>query len=168
MNEPPLLPALVCQRCGATNPPSATKCWLCEGGGTANPYAVPASLKPAGSAPGAVESAPSSRVESRTQKVFSVLLGTAVVLALVVGVGLAVQEPGMLVPYLIVITPPFLATGGRALASVAKNEKPKASTLFLTFVWSGLFTAMALALLVVASVIAVFLWCIHTLAGAGR
>lgn len=151
--EPPLMPALVCQRCGATNPPHAVKCWLCERRGQPNPYAVP-TLMPASPADGS-----STPARSRVQFVFLCLLIGCIALAVFIGVGIAVQDAGMLVPYLVVITPAFLATGVRAALAVGRNQQPKASTLFFTFLWSGLFTAMALSLIVVASIIALFLWC---------
>lgn len=157
MNEPPLMPAQICQRCGATNPPHATKCWLCEQRDVRNPYAVP--MLPMSNAPAEVQ----TEAQRRVQLVFLCLLIGSAALALLVGVGIGVQDPGLLVPYLIVIAPAFLVTGVRAAIMVGFKQQPKPSTLFLTFLWSGVFTAMVLLLLIVASVIALFLWCVHSL-----
>lgn len=159
MSTPPLLPSKICQRCGATNPPIATTCWLCEGRGAVNPYAATAPLQPM---PDAGPPA-NSWAQSRVEIICLGLLGMAIILAVLVGVGIGVQDPGMLIPYLIVAGPPFLATGVRALASAGRSQKPTPSKLFLTFVWSTMFTVLALVLLVVASVLALIFWCISVL-----
>ena len=157
MSEPPRLPNTSCLRCGATNPPHATKCWLCDRSGAVNPYATEPQVQTLdASACGRGANAPAS-AQHRVQTIFTSLLIGAVILALIIAVGLGAQEPGLLVPYFILIGPPFLATGARALYSVSLNEKPKPSTLFLTFIWSGLFTVM----LTVAAVIALFVMCIN-------
>jgi hypothetical protein len=158
MSEPPLLPALVCQRCGATNPPQAVKCWLCERRDNPNPFADPL-LAPVDSSTAVVQTG----AQSRVQLVFLGLLGLCIAAAVLIGVGIAVQEPGLLIPYAIVIGPAFLATGVRAALMIGRKEQPKPSTLFLTFLWSGVFTALVLVLIVMASVIAFFLWCFHML-----
>lgn len=157
MSEPPLMPALVCQRCGATNPPHAVKCWLCERRDSPNPYAVPALAATSAGA------GTQTQGQSRVQLVFLGLLIGSAALALLIGAGIVVQDPGMLIPYLIVVGPAFLATGVRAALMTGRKEQLRPSTLFFTFLWSGLFTAMALMLLVVASIIALFLWCIQVL-----
>lgn len=162
MSEPPLLAALVCQKCGTTNPPHAARCWLCDGTGKTNPYAAsPPMLQPidkAGAKPSLLVK-PNERVEM----VFTFLVGGTVALALLVGVGLAAQDPGLLVPYVIILGPAFLVTGVRAAYTITKQEQLRASSLFWTFLWSGLFTVAVLGVLVMASIIALFLWCVHAL-----
>ena len=159
MSEPPQLPNTTCPRCGASNPPHATQCWLCVRSGTTNPYAPQLQSQSTASSP----SAGSAFAQDRTQTVFTALLIGSVVLAIMIGIGIGAQEPGMLVPYFIVIGPSFMATGVRAMVSVGQREKPKASTLFLTLIWSGIFTFLALVLLAVAAFVALFVWCIHML-----
>ncbi|MGN6543699.1 MAG: hypothetical protein ACTHK7_01525 [Aureliella sp.] len=158
MSEPPLMPAMVCRRCGATNPPHAVKCWLCEKRDHSDPYAV-STLAPLPSGPGAKAEL------SRVQLVFLGVLIACAAVALLIGVGIGVQDPGMLVPYAVVVGPAFLATGVRAAVMIGRKEQPRPSSLFFTFLWTSLFMAMALILLVVASVIAFFLWCVHMLTG---
>lgn len=160
MSEPPLMPAMVCRRCGATNPPHAVKCWLCEKRDHSGPYAVSTlAASPAG---------PGAKAElSRVQLVFLGALIACAAVALLIGVGIGAQDPGMLVPYAVVVGPAFLATGVRAAVMIGRKEQPRPSSLFFTFLWTGLFTAMALILLVVASVIALFLWCVHMLTVTG-
>lgn len=161
MSEPPQLPATTCLRCGASNPPHAAKCWLCERNDTKNPYAVQSHLQ--SNAP--PQRGSSLSAQGRVEVVFASLLIGALILAIIVGVGIAAQDPGLLIPYLIVIAPPIMATSVRALVSVSQHKKPSAYALFMTFLWSGLFTILALVLLVVATVVALFVWCLHMLAG---
>ncbi|MCC6510376.1 MAG: hypothetical protein IT423_14830 [Pirellulaceae bacterium] len=155
--DPPMLPALVCQKCGATNPPHATTCWLCNGTDD-NPYSAPPSQEP-----NLLQTPVLSPTQSRVEIVFMLLLAVTIGFAGLVGIGIAVQDPGMLVPFLIIVGPAFIATGSRALVSVAKGERPKASALFVTLLWSGMFTALTIALLVVSAVIALFLMCAQML-----
>lgn len=160
--DPPLLPALICQKCGATNPAHATSCWLCKGAGT-NPYAAAPSIQPTSTASRSIVQTPPA--QSRAEDVFLVLLLLVLVLAILIAVGLAIQDRGMLVPYLVVVAPALVATGGRALYSVAKGERPKPSALILVFLWSTMATIGLAVLLAVASVIALFLMCISLLNG---
>jgi hypothetical protein len=161
MNEPPRLQPTVCQRCGASNPPHATKCWLCARQGNTDPYAPPTQLQSAGSATNIL----GTGAQSRAETVYAGLLVSAVVLAFIIGLGLGAQDPGLLIPYLIVIAPAFLATAARLMYGVVRKEKTKPSALLLAFV-SGLSFILVLGLLAMASVVAFFLWCLWSLSGA--
>ncbi len=79
------------------------------------------------------------------------------------GVGFAMQDPGVLVPYAILVGPAFLATGVRALHGYAADGKPNAAKLLTTFFLSGIFTFLALTVLAVASFLAFFVWCVSQL-----
>ena len=158
MKEPPMLPALYCRRCGSMNPPHARQCWLCGPNEPTELAAPSQALMPDAeffNDPGI------PRRQSLAQSISAVLLVVCVVLTILVGVGLAAQDPGALVPYAIVVGPAFFATGVRALHKTSHGEKPSASSLLLTFLMSGVFTFMAVVLLAVASAIAMFVWCVH-------
>jgi hypothetical protein len=155
MNEPPIMPTLFCQRCGATNPPYAAQCWLCSTGNRSGASAPAQLVSIASITP--EQTGLQSNV--RTQHICAVLLVACIVLTSLIGVGIAVQDPGMLIPFVIVIAPAFLATGVRALHGIANENGPKASALLLTFLLSGLFTALGLVLLAIALFVAFCIWC---------
>ncbi len=158
MNEPPLLPALYCSRCGSMNPPHATACWLCGPNNTSQASESSAILIPD---PQFLNDPGIRRNQSLAQALSAVLLVVCVVLTILVGVGLAAQEPGSLVPYAIFVGPAYLATGVRALYKTSHGERPTAASLLMTFLMSGVFTFMAVILLAVASFVAFFVWCLH-------
>ena len=160
MSEPPKLPSTVCPRCGATNPPHIAQCWLCQRQETADPYAAPAEL----SATDVPAAGPPAAAQQRSESVYAALLLGAVFLAVIIGVGLGAQDPGLLVPYLIVIAPAFLATAARFMFGIARGEQTKPSALLVAFV-SGLSFVLVLGLLAIASIVALFLWCIWALGG---
>ena len=159
MNEPPRLPPLLCTRCGAANPPYATQCWLCSASDRGQSDAT-AQLVPLTE----FTNDPSKlRTQSRAQQVCAGLLVASLVLTFLIAIGFAVQDRGMLIPLLIVAGPAYLATGLRALHDFSTDKQIKASSLLLTFLFSGLFGVLALALFVVASCVAFFVWCLSLL-----
>jgi hypothetical protein len=159
MIEPPLQPVLLCQRCGATNPTYATQCWLCSTSDrTAS--AVPARLIPLGEF---ANDPARLRSLSRTQQICAGLLVASVVLTLLVVIGCAVQDRGMLIPLLIVVGPAYLATGLRALHDYSSDRRFKPSSLLLTFLFSGLFGVLALILFAIVAFVAFFVWCLSEL-----
>jgi hypothetical protein len=159
MNEPPLLPTLICQRCGAANPPYAKQCWLCSTSDRSGSVAA-ARLVPLTEL---IDDPARLRSQSRTQTICAALLVGCVALTVLIVVGFSIQDPGMLIPLLIVVGPAYLATGVRALHGFARNGKPKASSLLLTFLFSGMFTILAVVLLAIASFVAFFVWCFSQL-----
>jgi hypothetical protein len=159
MNEPPRMPPLLCRRCGAANPPYAKVCWLCSTGDRTESNLASALIPFT-----EFENDPARmRSLSRTQQFCAGLLVACVVLTLLVVIGFAIQDRGMLIPLLIVVGPAYLATGLRALHDFATDKQLKASSLLLTFLFSGLFGVLALALFIVASCIAFFVWCLSQL-----
>jgi hypothetical protein len=153
------MPPLVCKRCGAANPPYATVCWLCSTGDRAESSSASALVPFTEFANDPIR----MRSFSRTQQICAGLLVACVVLTLLVVIGFTIQEPGMLIPLLIVIAPAYLATGLRALHDYSTDKQLKASSLLLTFLFSGLFGVLALALFIVASCVAFFVWCLSQL-----
>ncbi len=150
--EPPVLPPLICERCGATNSPLATACFLCDKRGADNPYAPAASLK--------ALAAPVNPTERRLEGVFLGLWGICLLLTVLIGVGIGMQAPGALVPYFIVIGPAYLTTGIRAAFNSSRNQPNRASSLFMAFMWSGLLTIGVIGMLIVASIALLFVFCL--------
>ncbi len=159
MNEPPVLPTLVCNRCGAANPAYAQQCWLCSTSdrSESDPSAKLVPLTDFANDPARLRS------QSRTQSICAALLVACVLLTVLIAIGFAVQDQGMLIPLVIAVGPAYMATGVRALHGFATDGQPKASSLLLTFIFSGMFTLLALGLIVIASFVAMFVWCLSQL-----
>ena len=167
--QPPQLPPLVCSRCGSMNPPYATQCWLCSGassagstsGSSAGLSGTVAGLVPADQY---VADPAIARWHARTQTICAALLVVCVVLTVLIAIGIAVDQPGALIAFGIVVGPAYLATGLRALRSMTTHEKMDASKLLITFILSGTFTVLAIFFLVIASFVAFFVWCLYEVA----
>lgn len=165
--EPPVLAQVVCPKCGAANYAHAQSCWICHIDlkgqiADANPYA-PDSPQVAVAATAATPAV--SPAQSRVETVFLCLLVAIVVLAGLVGIGLGVQDSGLLTLYLVVIVPSLGAAGVRGLYSVAKGETPQPSKMFGTLIFSALITLGVGALLIVCTVIFLFMMCAQMLSG---
>ncbi len=163
MKEPPLQPVLICQRCGAANPTYAAKCWLCSTTESTGDFSGPnfaPRLVPLGEYP---QDPGQTRSLSRTQQVCAGLLVACVLLTILIVIGCSIQDPGMLVPLLIVVGPAYLATGLRALHDYSSNRQLSPSSLLLTFLFSGLFGVMALVLFAIVTFVAFFVWCLAQL-----
>ena len=164
MQEPPQLAPSICQLCGASNPPHVSKCWLCSGRESGNPFASAAPISPDADAAG---QSGFSAAEQRNQEVFAVLLVACCVLAILIGIGFARTDPGVLVFYAILVGPAFLVTGLRAAYDASQRRTPLPSRLLFTLLWSGITTVLVLFLLVVACVIGLFIFCVSQLRFGG-
>lgn len=169
--EPPVLAQVVCPKCGAANYAHVQACWICHAElkgqiAEGNPYAVPGDGQAVTAATTAAPPAVSP-AQSRVETVFLCLLVAIVVLAAFVGIGLGVQDSGLLTLYLIVIVPSLGAAGIRGLYSVAKGETPHPSKMFGTLIYSALITLGVGALLIVCTVIFLFMMCAQFLSGLG-
>jgi hypothetical protein len=85
-----------------------------------------------------------------------------------VGVGIAKDDPGMLIVYLIAIAPPVLATLARTLLLASKGEKLSAMDVFLTFLVSASMTLLVVTVLFVAAVVAFFVYCLYVCGNMGK
>jgi hypothetical protein len=151
MNVPPVIVTQTCTHCGALSQTKGGKCWLCyESMYTPNPFAASPQTVSEGS--------PISPMSS-TDIVFSVLLGICVLLTLLIGIGLVVQDAGMLIPFAILVGPAYLVTILRGLAST-RSGNPRPASLLLTFVVSLLVTVSVAILLLVGTIIVLFLVCL--------
>ncbi len=161
--EPPVLPELICPHCGIANPTATGRCWVCHLDRVAkNPYGI----LPAISAglPNATDG--TSPAQQRTQGVYWFLLLGCMVLLVLVGIGVGAQDPGVMLTYLIIISPACLMTLVRAMQGLATRKGVQPQNLLLTFILSGAVTAIVLMLLIIAAVIALIVWCFAVLFGA--
>jgi hypothetical protein len=151
MNIPPVIVTQKCSHCGALSQTKGGKCWLCyESMNTPNPFAVSpqTSSEPSPSLP-----------MSAWDIVFSCLLGICVLLTLLIGIGLVVQDVGMLIPFAILVGPAYLVTVLRGLVAT-RSGNPRPASLLLTFVVSLLVTVSIAILLLIGTIIVLFLVCL--------
>ena len=149
MSAPPITGVRLCPECRAENSPGAKACWLCHAPLSANTEVVMAEL--------VREPGPSPL----TEKFFLALTLACLILLVLVGIGLAQDDPGLLIPYLIAITPAILATVSHSLVKASRGERVTAMQVFLTFLISASVTVLIVVVTFVAAVVALFVYCIY-------
>lgn len=152
MNAPPVIASHSCVHCGARSQSERGRCWLCyEDKSTPNPFAA---------------TGPSLREEAiafpqnHWDIVFSVLLGLCVLMTLLIGIGLAVEDRGLLIPFAIFVGPAYAITLIRGMVQVTTKQGARPSSLLVTFLVSILATVSISIVLTVAAAIMLFLICI--------
>lgn len=159
MNIPPVIVTQTCVHCGALSQTKNGKCWLCyESGTTANPYAISGNTATDSTIPPPM---------STSDIVFSVLLGICVLLTLLIAIGLAVQDPGTLIPFAILMGPAYLVTIIRGAVSSRSSGGSRPASLLLTFMVSLFATVLVSGVLIVATAVMLFLACIGAI-GMGK
>ncbi len=151
MNVPPVIATQACVHCGALSQTNDGKCWLCyENKSTPNPFAVSSNL--------ITEETPYSPMTT-LDVIFGVLLGICVLLTVLIGVGLAVEDQGLLIPFAIFMGPAYAVTFFRGIVPRGAKGSLRPASLFLTFVVSLLVTVLITVVLAVAAVVMLFLAC---------
>ena len=145
--EPPIVNIRHCPACGANCEMGHKFCWLCsaplgevDSTQAKNPFA--AREIPESSQPGAT---------GVFDSVFLLLAGTCLALAVLVGVGLAIEEPGTLIPYLIIVGPAFAIPGVRALWRSGRGKPIKGGKLFVDMIFTFVMTLGIVAILILAA-----------------
>lgn len=157
MNVPPVLATHACVHCGALSQTNDGKCWLCyENKSTPNPFAVSSNL--------VTEETPHSPMTT-SDMVFGVLLAICVLLTLLIAVGLAVEDRGLLIPFAIFMGPAYAVTFFRGIVPRGAKGSPRPASLFLTFIVSLLVTVLISVVLAIAAVIMLFLACVGVFGG---
>lgn len=162
MTDSPPIAHEVCRDCGARYMTLGKKCWLCSAraAGT-NPYASNASL-PRSETEVSVQPA---GWESTSDWVFGILLILCGVLTILVGIGFAVQDLGLLIPFSTCVVPAWMITMVRMLVSQMSDRKTRPMQLFFTFITSLAVTMLIGVLLIVAAVVSLFVICLQSLPG---
>jgi hypothetical protein len=145
-------PAVYCQECGAENLLPATRCWLCYRPLNTGTDIVTAEV---------VGTAPPRAVDRMTQIVFSVMTIGVVGLTFLVGIGVAINERALLIPYGIVVLPALIATGVSLLRHRESTGAVSWQRGFLTLVLSFGITVGVLVLITVAMIVGLFFMCLH-------
>ena len=162
MNDiPPVIANYVCEHCGAHSQRPDGKCWLCyEPKSVPNPYASHAdsiSQNPIkGYAP------------SHWDHLFTGILIVCVVLTVLIAIGLAVQDRGLLIPFAICVGPAYLVTIARGLMNRGTNGEMRPGTLLRTFAVSIVMTAMVFVVLTAASIVLLLVICLQSLGQVSR
>jgi hypothetical protein len=149
MSGSPFQTAVLCPQCGTDNPSHAKTCWLCRASLAGAQEVVTAEL------------VARQRPSPLSETFFLILTLGCVVLLVIVGIGLAQQDVGLLIPYVILIAPPILATVSRSMISAKRGQHVGAMEVFLTFMVSASVTALIVMILVGASFIALFIYCVY-------
>ena len=157
MNAPPILTVGTCNHCGARSQNKDGKCWLCyEDPSSSNPYAAPNVT---------VEQGNTLSQSSKSDNVFNAILGVCILLTVLVGIGIAVQDPGLLIPYAMVLGPAYAITLLRGSIQYGKSSTHNPANLLLTFAVSLLATVLVSIVLVVGAAIVFFLICLQIAGG---
>lgn len=159
MNVPPVLVHRFCPYCGAELQDKSGRCWLCHEKKTeSNPYSVSESSL-------SETTTSASTAFSTWDAFFTALLVICVVLTVLVGIGFAVQDQGMLIPFAIFIGPPYLVTILRGLHRFGTSKPVNPAGLFLTLMISAVATALVAIMLAVGAVIVLFIMCLNEMGG---
>lgn len=150
------LPHITCPECGAENNTFANVCWICRRSLYEGDELVESEL---------VSQVGASR-QDRMGRIFGIWAFIFLALgAVVVGLGVYVDEPGVLLPYLIVVTPLSIGVGVLILKG-NQSENPWLRGIAMCF--SALIvSAGAMVLLGIASIIALIAFCFMMIAASG-
>jgi hypothetical protein len=164
--QPPVVQHYTCSQCGALCDSARQRCWMCHADSSYfrssqqdNPYRTQAMpYEPL--MPG-LQPLPAAAFSSRYDGLFSALLIGCVVLALLVGLGMALQDPGALVGYAILVGPAFAVTGVRALWQIGETGKTQPGRLLVSLAVSFAVTIAVISLLAFAAIVLLFALCIQ-------
>jgi hypothetical protein len=145
-----------CLDCGANNVNTSQKCWLCGKELAMEPELIDQALRTAYQSPlaSSVQAA-----EEGLGGVITLVLGVVVALP---ALGIAAEEPGMLVPYFLVVVPAFIGMQVTVSRYRAKGRPLGAVGRVVAFFVSAAVVFGVLALLAVAAIAAFFLYCSMT------
>lgn len=96
---------------------------------------------------------------------FHILLAVIVGLIVLVGVGLAVENQGWLIPYGVIVAPALLASLTRYLRESSVGSQDRGAKTLLTLIISVALTFGIIGVLLTAAVIALFLFCVYAISG---
>jgi len=150
------LPHINCPECGAENNPFANVCWICRRPLYEGDELVEAELI-----------APDDRPrQDRVGRIFGIWAFIFLIMgAIVVALGIYVEEPGALLPYFIVVSPLSVGIGVLILKG-NQSENPWLRGIAMCF--SALIvSAGAMVLLGIATLIALIAFCFMVIAASG-
>jgi hypothetical protein len=150
----------ICPECGADCGGTAQSCWMCQAN-LANVETIVAAEEVANQAVRAVRRPPNAVSEA----FFATSTILLVIAALVVGIGLMINEPGLGIVFAIVASPALIATVVRTRFRQATTGTVSWAERFATLIVSGALTIGILSMLGVACFVAFLAYCIVTNSG---
>jgi hypothetical protein len=158
MNVPPMM-SQRCEHCGVEYAANSKKCWLCYQERPQNPFAVGTPVPPNPySAPQTSRVIGVPNAATPWDGALMAVLILCMVLTGLVGLGLVVQDRGMIIPFSIFVGPAFAVTIVRGMIQSGTRLRP--GSLLLTFFLSLIATLLVVFLLAVALVGLLFLICL--------
>lgn len=145
---------LVCPHCRADNPPDNKLCWLCRAPLSGELVTAELVVKP--------------RPLPLAEGFFWTLTIACLGLLLLVGVGIAQDDAGMLIPYAILLAPALLATLARSLLSASRGKRISGMEVFLTLLLSASITILVVVVLFVAAIVAFLAYCLYVCGNGGK
>lgn len=133
--------------------PTDKRCWLC--------YAENRSTNAFGeSVPRIAHAGTTAANRSRWDALAWGILGLCAVMAVLVAIGIAVDSPGALIPYAIVLLPAMIVTLTRGFIERGPEGEWQPRRMLLTLAISWLVTMGAMVLLTIGAVVLLFLICL--------
>jgi hypothetical protein len=151
----PFAPQVVCAQCRAENPAYNKHCWLCHAPLARKSEVVTAEL------------ASKPRPMPLAEAFFWILTAGCLLVLVLVGIGIAQTDPGLLVVYAIVLAPALIATLARSLLSVQRGHRVSGMEVFLTLLFSASVTILVVVVLFIAVIVAFFAYCLY-ICGSGK
>jgi hypothetical protein len=153
----PSTTAHVCPNCGALSTSGDGVCWLCYAKKTSeNPYA-PIAIP---NVPAALNTSPPS--SAAWDIIATILLISCLILTILLAIGMAAQDAGMLIPFAILVGPAYLVTLVRGVGQISSSGRPSPGKLFKTFMLSLVVTIAIIAALLIAAIILLILICLNS------
>jgi hypothetical protein len=152
----PFAPQLVCPHCRAENPPHHKLCWLCHAPLTWGQEVVTAEL---------VQKA---RPLPLADAFFWILTAGCLLVLVLVGIGIAQEDPAMLILYAIVLAPALIATLARSMLSLSRRKSVSGMEVFFTLLLSASVTVLVVVVLFIAVIVAFFAYCLYVCGQGGK
>ena len=153
----------ICPDCGADNAAAALRCWMCYLDIRDEHPVVEAQLAtPSTAAP--VNKPPPFAL---SELFFRLATVCVLVMLVLVGIGVATEEAGLGIVYVIMVTPPLLGTLLRVRKRRSKVGNVTWSEKFMTLMVSGAIMLGVIGLLWIAAIVALLAFCFVALAGGG-
>lgn len=147
---------LTCPHCRAENPPHHKLCWLCYAPLGREREIVTAEL---------VQKA---RPLPLAEAFFWTLTAGCLLVLVLVGIGIAQEDAGMLIPYAIVLAPALIATLARSMLSLSRGKSVSGMEVFFTLLFSASVTVLVVVVLFVAVIVAFFAYCLYVCGQGGK
>lgn len=151
----------LCPRCGAKLTSSFAACWLClDKPENHNSVKV--------DSPATQTYVAGNDSNSSFEGIYTAILAICAVMTVLIGIGLTIQSPELLVPYLFLLGPILIASGVHGSQQIVTTGHIQPRSLFKTVMIASLTVFALVAALIVAFVIFLLVICMPMLHGEGH